>query len=474
MSFLTADQAAVLRDRVFALLGENGVRLDHPVVLDELAAAGARVNAQTKNVRFPRDLLEKAIKSAPREFVLAGREVALDVAFPRPDGTFHLRPGTGAPFYLDPTTGEKRDIAIPDIAQWARLADALAGIDFVAFPSPAGVPTATADIHALRCTLENTSKHVMVQPYTEESIEYLLELGAAAVGGEDTLRERPRVSFITCSLTPLDFKFMDIEVMLQACRKGVPVHACSLPGAGTTSPITMPGTAILAAAEILVMLTVAQTIQPGAPVVGTPLIFASDMATGASLQSSAEAIQGKAAAVELVKTSFDIPTHTYGWGSDGPAVDTQSGIEGALLAASVSSVGADVLGGAGQLEVATTLSPVQLMIDEEVGRMLRRIVGGFELNEDTMAWEELSKATPGMHFLTQDHTLRHCREMFAPASFTREGREEWVAGGRVDLFDRALARYESILSDTAALDLGDATIGELDRVVADADARLAK
>ena len=157
------------------MLGENGVRLDHPVVLGALAAAGARVDAQTKQVRFPRDLLEKAIESAPGEFVMAGREAALDVAFPRPDGTFHLRPGTGAPFYLDPTTGEKRDIAIPDIAQWARLADALAGIDFVAFPSPAGVPTATADIHALRCMLENTSKHVMAQPYSGESIEYLLD-----------------------------------------------------------------------------------------------------------------------------------------------------------------------------------------------------------------------------------------------------------------------------------------------------------
>ena len=60
MSFLTGDQTAVLRDRVFTLLGENGVRLDHPVVLGALAAAGARVDAQTKQVRFPRDLLEKA------------------------------------------------------------------------------------------------------------------------------------------------------------------------------------------------------------------------------------------------------------------------------------------------------------------------------------------------------------------------------------------------------------------------------
>ena len=79
-----------------------------------------------------------------------------------------------------------------------------------------------------------------------------------------------------------------------------------------------------------------------------------------------------------------------------------------------------------------------------------------------------------MHFLTQDHTVRHCREMLAPVSFTREAREKWVAGGRRDLFDRALARYEAIVSGTTELDLGDAMVGELDRIVADADARLVK
>lgn len=473
MSLLSADQIAQLRDRVFDLLGEAGVRLDHAGAREKLAAAGARVDDQTKQVRFPRELLETAIDSAPGEFVLAGREAALDVAFPRPDGTFHVRPGTGAPSYLDPTSGEKRDFTIADIARWTRLNDALAGIDFVPFPSPAGVPTATADIHAMRCTLQNTSKHVWVQPFSAESIEYLLELGAVAAGGEDALAERPRVSFISCALTPLDFKFMDIEVMAQVCAKGVPIHACSLPGAGTTAPITMPGTVILAAAEILVLLTVAQTIQPGAPVVGTPLVFAGDMTTGLSLQSSVEAIQGKIAAVEFVKAAFGIPTHTHGWGSDAPTLEVQSGVESTLLASAIASAGCDVLGGAGQLEVTATLSPVQLVIDEELGRMLRRLAGGLELNDDTMAWEVLSKGTPGMLFLTQDHTRRHCRESFAPACFTREARERWEAAGGGDLLDRALARYASIVADATGLDLGDEMIGELDRVVAAADARLA-
>jgi trimethylamine:corrinoid methyltransferase-like protein len=219
---------------------------------------------------------------------------------------------------------------------------------------------------------------------------------------------------------------------------------------------------------------VAQTIRPGAPVVGTPLVFAGDMATGLSLQSSVEAIQGKAAAVEFIKAAFGIPTHTHAWGSDAPTLEVQSGIEGAMLAAVIASVGCDVLGGAGQLEVTTTLSPVQLVLDDEVGRMLRRLVGGLELNDDTMAWETLSKGTPGMLFLTEGHTARHCRESFAPASFAREAREKWEAGGRKDLLDRALARYESIVSGATEPELAEDVVRELDRVVTDADARLAR
>ena len=44
---------------------------------------------------------------------------------------------------------------------------------------------------------------------------------------------------------------MDIEIILAAARAGIPIHACSLPGAGGTAPATIPGTVLLAVAELL-------------------------------------------------------------------------------------------------------------------------------------------------------------------------------------------------------------------------------
>lgn len=472
-AYFTEGSRALLRSRVLELLGRTGVRMDHPLVLDRLAAAGARVDRESGRVRFPETFLEKALARAPRDVALAGAEPAWDRTVPCPDGAFLVRSNTGAPFYLDPNSGERRNVTPGDLALWARLADSLDGVDFCPFPSPSGVPVQTADVHGLACMLRNTRKHVWVQPYSAESIVHLLRLAAAACGGERALRERPRISMITCSLTPLDFKRMDLEVIVQASAAGVPLHACSLPSAGTTAPITIPGTILLAAAEIVVMAAVAQTLQPGAPVIAAPLIFFGDMATGSSVQSSVEAVQGKAAAVQFLKAAFGLPTHTYGFGSDGPVPGDQSVLESTLLAGAVAAAGADILGGAGQLEVATTVSPVQLVLDEEIAQWLRRFRNELAVDDETMAWADLLSTEPGAEFLRRKHTLRHCREAYRPRLLTRDGLAAWEAKGRSDLAARALERMRALTAQEPAPAAPPEVCRELDALVAAADRELA-
>jgi len=473
-AFFPDDERVLLRERVFQLLGRVGVRLDHPVVLERLAAAGADADLATGRVRFPAAFLEAALAKAPRSCTLAGADPSFDRTVPSLEGTFLVRSNTGAPFYLDPDSGERRSVTLSDLALWARLADALDGIDFCPFPSPSDAPPQTTDVHALRCMLENTRKHVWVQPYSGESVEYLVRLAAAACGGEDALRARPRISMITCSLTPLDFKFMDLEIIVQASAAGVPLHACSLPSAGTTAPMTIPGTVVLAAAEILTMVAVAQTLRPGIPVIGTPLVFFGDMATGSSVQSSVEAVQGKAAAVEFLKAAFQLPTHTYGFGSDGPAPGGQSALESSLLAAAVSSAGADILGGAGQLEVATTVSPVQLVLDEEVAQWLRRFTRGLAVSEDTLAWDELLATEPGGEFLRRKHTFRHCRDAYRSRLLTRDGMAAWAAAGRPDLTARAAERFRALTAGERVSVPAAEISRELDGLVQAADRQLVK
>ncbi len=468
------EEQALLRERLFALLEQKGVRMDHSTVLEILTKRGANVDMTSKEVRFPRQLLEDLISKIPKKVLLAAPDPRFDLEIPRLGGGFHVRTGTGAPGYLDPEDGTYRRTRLADVATWAKVAGALEHIDFCAFPSPIDAPEKTADIHALREMLFKCKKHIWIQPYSGDSIEYLFKLAELAAGGEKELAQRPLVSFITCSLTPLDYKFMDLEVVVQACRRGVPLHACSLPSAGGTAPVTMGGTVLLAAAEVLVLLAVAQAIQPGTPGIATPLIFSMDMLTGRSLQGSVEAIQGAAAAVNFIKTSFGIPVHTYGFGADSPDIDGQAQSERSFLALMVALAGSDILGGAGQVEVATTISPLQLIIDSDLAGMVQKMRAGISLSDETLAWNDLLTLRPGGHFLNNDHTLTHCRNAFQSQTFVRQSREAWLKKGQGNLFAKAKDIYREIMAKEHSCLLPEGVQKEMNGLVETADRHLCK
>ncbi len=155
---------------------------------------------------------------------------------------------------------------------------------------------------------------------------------------------------------------MDVEALIQCGKAGVPVHACSLPSAGGTAPLSVAGTVVMAVAEILAMITLGHILAPGNVIIATPLMFTLDMRTGMALHSCVESLQAKSMAIDVLKHGFGLITHTYGAGSDTPDVDSQSMAERAMLGQMVAMSGADILGGVGQLECATVFSPVQAVL----------------------------------------------------------------------------------------------------------------
>ncbi len=473
LSFFDPEQVQYLRDKVLELLEDHGVKLDRHIEMFEiLTDAGVKVDSNTNIARFPRSVMERFIDQAPKKFILGARGKDRVLELPRPDGTFYARTGTGAHGWIDPQENNYRKVTVGDLAGWAKLINELDEISFLPFLFSNDVPVETADVHGLSTLLKNTDKHIFVQPYSTNSTEFLIKLGAAVAGGETAFKENPVISMIACSLTPRSFKYMDIEIILQSSRVSIPIHVCSLPGAGSTAPATLPGVILLAAAEILAMLGMAQAVSPGTPIVAVPIIFSTDMRTGRSLQSSVESLKAASGAVQFIKTAFNLPTHTYGSGSDAPSVDGQSMSERSMLSTLMGVSGLDILGGAGQLEVATAVSPLQLIVDNEIIAMVRQIMTGITFDDDSLAWDVLVETKPGDHFLTSDHTLRHCRNAFTPQNFIRLTREDWERQGSSDLLKRALERYRTIMDKENPYLLTGDLAGELDSIVKTADKNL--
>ena len=92
------------------------------------AAAGASVDAASGVVRVPAHVIEAALKSAPAAYVLGARDPARDLPL---DGRHvHLATDGCGIEVLDPWTLDVRRSALQDVADIARVADALDAIAF--------------------------------------------------------------------------------------------------------------------------------------------------------------------------------------------------------------------------------------------------------------------------------------------------------------------------------------------------------
>lgn len=465
---LNNEQLDFMKDKLETILSERGVKVEHPEVLRMAKEAGADVS--DLNVRFPKKLIEETLKKKPESFTLAGRDKQYDLKFPHPEGLFYTRTCTGGMNYYN-ENNEYHPITLKEAGEFTRLTSHLEHVDFCSIPSTQSkdVPPETLDIHTLRTVMENTSKHIWIQPYEKENVKYLIEIAAAVAGGKEKLKARPIISMIACSNTPLEYKAMDLEVILQCCKNGVPIQACALPTGGANAPVTSQGYALMAAAEVMAMVLLAQLVEPGTPVIATPLLFAMDMSTTYTLQSPIEVTMGRMVAMQLFTEGYGLPAHTYGTGSDSIILDGQNMIERTSVAHMVALAGASVLGGAGQLEVAKTISPLQLIIDNDIFGMVKQLKAGLEINDETLAFNEIKGLTGREAFIAMDHTFRHFREVSSPQTFFRDTRRSWEEQGSKDLVERSKDIYASLQQNHHNFDLPENVSSAIEKIIQRAD-----
>ena len=472
LNLLSAEEVGNMYDKCLHLLSTKGIKIVHQEALKALDKGGAQVDFENERVRFPVDMIEEALRTVPKSVTLAGQIEENDITLPDPKGLFFVHTATGSPNYITPDSYHPTTLA--DVAEWGQLASVLEEINVTGFLSPQDVPEATSDIHGLKTVLENTTKHIIIQPYTAEAVKYLLELGLTAAGSKEALKDRMIISIFACTLPPFVFDTVHSEVVLQASRLGVPIYANPLSNAGATSPITIAGTVLQNGVEVLGKLVMSQIFQPGTPVIARPIFFTLDMLTGRLLQSSFEAIMGGAAVVQFIKEAFHIPTNTWGFGSDSYIPDGQAVVDVLTRGLLVSLSGGDLLAGAGQLNNGIADSPVQLMIDNKITKVLKRVKQGIKVDDDYLAWKEILDTEPGGHYLELAHTLKHCREALRTGLSVTQPRDTWLAEGGKDLHTRIAEEYRELKKKLVPRQLTEDVKKELSRIVKQADDSLAK
>ncbi|MES0360930.1 MAG: trimethylamine methyltransferase family protein, partial [Anaerolineales bacterium] len=76
---LTEDQINALKKATLHLISEVGIRFPSQIALQTFSDHGAQVDWESEIVRISPELVHRALSTAPRSFILGGREERFDL-----------------------------------------------------------------------------------------------------------------------------------------------------------------------------------------------------------------------------------------------------------------------------------------------------------------------------------------------------------------------------------------------------------
>jgi trimethylamine--corrinoid protein Co-methyltransferase len=285
-------------------------------------------------------------------------------------------------------------------------------------------------------------------------------------GDEATMRARPPLSLLVCTIAPLALDADGMESALAFAEAGLPVGFMSMATAGLTAPATVPGTMAIGDAEIVAAMVLIQMAHPGAPTYHSLMPGIMHPRTGDFVGSTWEADLFYSGGVELAHM-WGVPT-LAGVGTEAATSswESASGIAASLLLCAL--CGAETGSGLGLREVCTLLTPEALVLDSELYHGVRLEVAGLDTSREALALDVIRAVGPRGHFLFQEHTRRKLRE-FRFSELTGQPKE---GGGYRDPIKVAREKTDWILENHHPEPLADEQRAELDRILKSADEEL--
>jgi trimethylamine--corrinoid protein Co-methyltransferase len=102
--------------------------------------------------------------------------------------------------------------------------------------------------------------------------------------------------------------------------------------------------------------------------------------------------------------------------------------------------GANLIYGMGMLELGKSFNYAQLVIDNEIAAMIKRVVRGVDVSDELMAVDLINRigGGEGKDYLAEDHTIEYMHtEQQHTLLFDRRSYDNWKALGGLDLATRA-------------------------------------
>jgi len=427
------------------VLEEIGARIYTEEAVELLNSAGCKVG-NNNQVKIPASVVEKALRVTPDKFTLYNRDGTEALIVGENNVCFGTSPT--APFTYDLYTGKRRPFELQDSINAAKLANALPNIDFVMpFGTPQDVPSEVFDIYTFEATVVNTKKPIVFLSNDMQGTLDILEMAGVVAGSMENLRKKPFIAQFVEPLSPLIHPRETMEKLIASVRTGIPVFSVPGPVSGATHPITLAGSLVLVNAEVLTQLTVSQLLHQGAffGVGIAPQIM--DMATANSCVGTPECCLLGIAFNEIAHY-YNLPTWGTAGTSDSKILDEQAAIEITMSILLNALSGFNMIHDLGYLENGLVGSLEMLTMCDEIVGMVKRILQGIIINNDTLAWETIHQVGIGGEFLTSNQTLKYYKtEHWHPSLLDRNIYQRWIKAGAKTLRERVNQKTRKLIKE---------------------------
>jgi trimethylamine--corrinoid protein Co-methyltransferase len=145
--------------------------------------------------------------------------------------------------------------------------------------------------------------------------------------------------------------------------------------------------------------------------------------------------------------------------------DAQAGHEKTLTGLLPALAGANLVYGLGMIESGMTFDYGQLLMDNEFARMIKYVVSGIPVTDETLAVDVTAEIGPFGDFLTHDSTVKFMRSQSQAKLLDKKTRQKWEEKGSTSLYQRALAEARRALETHQPDPLPDGVLAELRSIV---------
>jgi trimethylamine--corrinoid protein Co-methyltransferase len=464
---LTQAELEILKGKTLYILDEVGIHFPSQKALDIFARHGARVDMENEIVHIPTDLVKKAMSTAPRSFVLGGREERFDLLL---DGTYSFLSTDGTGIHVvDVETREVRPSCKADVAQMARVCDALPLVSFY-WPMVSSKDYGlTAPLQNCHAALTNTLKHVRGGTTMHPRLApYIVEMATVIAGSVEERVKRPPICANICTISPLSHDKHGIETALLYAEAGIPTSFMAMPTMGSTAPASPLGALIMGDAEVISAMTLIQLAYPGAPVFHAVFTSLMDPRTGGYIS---EVPTPSYMMAKQLAHAWNVPCLGGARVSgDAPVLGWQSGYEVGLGAGMIAIAGGDICGLIGLVGSATTLYPEEVILDHDCIYHMYEMMNVSGFDEIDMALDVIRTVGPRNHFLAQKHTRKHIRDFRLPTLLNHKGPDLNPRDPR----DVALEKFKHLDATHHPKPLPDYAIEALDQILDSAESEAEK